>query len=114
MSGFSESIRGLQMGINLSNVDHPPQVFLVTSSVASEGKTTIVISLARMAASGGKKVLIIDCDLRRPIVAKELGISKYDSGLVEVLLGSSKIEDCIKKDLQSSVQMLGRNDFFAT
>ncbi|TFH42471.1 MAG: polysaccharide biosynthesis tyrosine autokinase, partial [Lysobacterales bacterium] len=106
MSAFSEAIRGLQMGINLSNVDHPPEVFLVTSSVASEGKTTVAISLARMAASGGKRVLLIDCDLRRPAVAKELGVSKFDSGLVEVLLGSSKLEDCLKKDPQSSVEFL--------
>lgn len=106
MSAFSEAIRGLQMGINLSNVDHPPQVFLVTSSVASEGKTTVVISLARLAASSGKKVLVIDCDLRRPAVARELGISKYDLGLVEVLLGSAKLEDCLKKDPRSSVQTL--------
>jgi exopolysaccharide transport family protein len=106
MSGFSEAIRGLQMGINLSNVDQPPQVFLVTSSVASEGKTTIVISLARMAAASGKKVLVIDCDLRRPAVAKELGILKYELGLVEVLLGSAKLEDCLKKDPRSSLRTL--------
>jgi capsular exopolysaccharide synthesis family protein len=106
MSAFSESIRGLQMGINLSNVDHPPQVLLVTSSVASEGKSTIAISLARLAAANGKRALIVDADLRRPTIAKQLGLSKHDSGLVEVLSGARRFDECIMKDPQSSVEIL--------
>ena len=106
MSGFSESIRGLQMGINLSNVDSPPKVLLVTSSVASEGKSTIAIAIGRLAALNEKKVLIMDADLRRPTIAKQLGISKHDAGLVEILSGSCQFEECVKKDPRSSADFL--------
>ena len=70
MSSFSEAIRGLQLGLSLSNVDAKPSVIVVCSSVPGEGKTTIAISLARQEARNGKKVLLVDGDFRRPTIAK--------------------------------------------
>jgi Mrp family chromosome partitioning ATPase len=49
---------------------------------------------------------MIDCDLRRPALAKALGISQFDAGLVEVLLGKSRLDDCVLKDSRSSVKLL--------
>ena len=106
MSSFAEAIRGLQMGLLLSNVDKPPKVVLVTSAVPGEGKTTVAVSLARLAARSGKKVIVIDCDLRRPATAKALGINKYDKGLVEVLTGEKSLDQCLEKDPRSSMHIL--------
>ena len=106
MSSFAEAIRGLQMGLLLSNVDKPPKVVLVTSAVPGEGKTTVAVSLARLAARSGKKVIVIDCDLRRPATAKALGINKYERGLVEVLTAEKTLDQCLEKDPRSSMQIL--------
>jgi capsular exopolysaccharide synthesis family protein len=106
MSSFAEAIRGLQMGLLLSNVDKPPKVVLVTSAVPGEGKTTVAVSLARLAARSGKKVIVIDCDLRRPATARALGMNKYERGLVEVLTGEKSLEQCLEKDPRSSMQVL--------
>jgi len=106
MSSFAEAIRGLQMSLFLSNVDKPPKVILLTSAVPGEGKTTVAVSIARLAARNGKKAVVIDCDLRRPATGKALGVTKFDFGMVEVLTGEKSLEQCLQKDPRSSLQVL--------
>jgi len=106
MSSFAEAIRGLQLGLSVSNVDKPPQVVVVTSSVPSEGKTTLVISLARMAARSGLTTIIIDADLRRRSVAKMLHQKKLKSGLLEVLTDKVQLDKCLIKDSRSNAWVL--------
>lgn len=62
---FAEAIRNLRTSVLLSNVDKPPQLLMVTSSVMGEGKSTISITLAQNIASLGKRVLLIEGDIRR-------------------------------------------------
>ncbi len=106
MSSFSEAIRGLQLGISLSNVDRQPKVIVVTSSVPGEGKTTIAISLARMAARSGLKALVMDGDLRRPNVAKTFGVETFSNGLIEAVLGQVPLDQCFGKDPKSDALIL--------
>ena len=106
MSSFAESIRGLQVGLMLSNVDKPPKVILVTSSVPGEGKTTLAVSLARIAARGGTKTIVVDGDLRRPTVAKAFGGEKAKVGLIEVLTGNTPAGTRLGKDPRSDVVIL--------
>ena len=101
-SPFSEAIRTLHTSLLLSHIDEPPRRVLITSSQADEGKTTISISLARMQAMAGRKVLIIDADLRCPSVAKSLGIQE-EPGLVDLLLGEAEYDDVITEDTASGV-----------
>jgi exopolysaccharide transport family protein len=98
MSAFSEAIRGLQLALSLSNVDKPPKVIVVTSSVPGEGKTTIAVSLARLAARSGLKTVIVDADLRRPSVSGVLRIEKPSFGVVEAVTGTAPLDKCIMKD----------------
>jgi succinoglycan biosynthesis transport protein ExoP len=107
MSSFSEAIRGLQLAITLSNVDVKPKVIAVTSSVPGEGKTTLAVSLARLSARSGLKTVIVDGDLRRPMVATTMGFSeKPTAGVVEAVLGTLSLDQCFLKDTRSDALIL--------
>ena len=95
LSRFSEAIRSLRSGVHMTDVDHPPKVIQVTSTVPSEGKTTIALSLASSAASARLRVLFIDADLRHPSATHALGLDK-ETGLVDLLLGEVGIDTAVK------------------
>ena len=105
LSVYGEALRGLRTALLLSNVDSPPRAVLFSSSLASEGKTTTVLSLARSIARSGKRVVVVDADLRRPAVAKGLGISPQ-AGLVEYLAGEVGLDDVLVTDEASGMDVL--------
>lgn len=104
-SGYSEAIRGLYTSLILSDVDHPPKVILVTSSLPGEGKSSISIALARLVARSGRKVVVIDGDLRKPRVHEAFGVP-FRPGLVDYLAGSVSINNVLLKDKQSEAYVL--------
>lgn len=83
-SVYTEALRSLRTSLLLSRGGAPPQVILVTSSVASEGKSMVSINLAGLFAQQGKKVLLVDADLRRPVLRKRLRV-KATKGLSSIL-----------------------------
>ena len=89
-SPLSESIRGLYSGIRWRRSPEPVQVLLVTSSLLSEGKTTISVNLA-LAVAQNYHTCIVDADLRKPGVASALGTSSAHS-LNEVLSGHVSVD----------------------
>jgi succinoglycan biosynthesis transport protein ExoP len=106
MSSFAEAIRGLQLSLALSNVDMQPKVIVVTSSVPGEGKTTLAVSLARLAARSGVKTVIIEGDLRRPTMASVMGIHQPAYGVMEAVMGTASLEECLVKDPKSDAIIL--------
>ena len=95
-SPFAEAINHIRTGILYSDVDDPPQVVLVTSSVQGEGKTTVSSNLALAFAQLGS-TLLIDADLRRPRIKRVTGAnSPY--GLVDYVAGEVKLKDCVNRD----------------
>jgi capsular exopolysaccharide synthesis family protein len=80
-------------------------VILISSSVVGEGKTSVVTSLARFQASVGKKVVVVDCDLRRPTVHKTFD-SQSKPGLVEFLADEASFDDVIQEDPISGAHVL--------
>lgn len=95
-SVFSESVNHIRTGVMYSNVDHPPQVIVITSSVQSEGKTTLASNLALSYAQLGP-TLLIDADLRRPRI-KNLVDTGVTVGLVDLVAGVVDYKDCVKQD----------------
>src|SRR5207247_4920236 len=85
LSRYSEAVRSLRSGIQITDVDHPPKVIQVTSAVPGEGKTTIGLSLAASAATAKLKVLFIDADLRHPTATRVFGLGT-EPGLVGLLV----------------------------
>ncbi|MAI80266.1 MAG: capsular biosynthesis protein [Deltaproteobacteria bacterium] len=91
----SEQFRMLRGRIDALATQQKLQTVAVTSANPGEGKSTASINLAVVTAmSVGRKVLLVDCDLRRPKVHKTLGLAPQ-SGLAEVLLQSSTFEDSV-------------------
>ncbi len=93
---FSESIRTIRTGVVLSGMDDPHKILVVTSSVPGEGKSTVAANLA-MALGQMEKVLLIDADLRRPTLAKNFDFPVGTPGLANLIAGTAKLEECIKR-----------------
>lgn len=81
----AERIRQLRASLRFSDLDNPPQVVAVTSSVPAEGKTSVAVNLAVALGSEGSRVLYVDVDLRRPRGALAFEVSDQP-GLTEVLV----------------------------
>ena len=102
---FSEAIKTIRTGILLSGIDHPKKTLVVTSSVPGEGKSTVAINLA-LAHAQTKRVLLIDADMRRPSIAKVLGLDNTHPGLSMMVLGIEKLEDCVYNIEGSTLDIL--------
>jgi succinoglycan biosynthesis transport protein ExoP len=96
-SATAEAVRNLRTSILLSNVDTPPQVIMMTSSLPGEGKTTNSLALAQNFTGVGKKVLLIEGDLRRLTLTAQLQ-GKPLKGIVSVLTGDATVEEAVFRD----------------
>nr|MDJ0650828.1 polysaccharide biosynthesis tyrosine autokinase [Xenococcaceae cyanobacterium MO_188.B19] len=94
-SPFLESFRSLNTNIRLLGSDSPLNSIVISSSIPSEGKSTISSHLAQASSAMGQRVLLIDADLRRPQVHEWTGL-KNDKGLSNILATGLPIEEAIK------------------
>jgi len=96
-SYVSEQFRTLRGRIDAMSVNRPIRTICLSSANPGEGKSTAAINLAVVTSmSVDHKVLIVDCDMRRPTVSQSLGITP-EKGLVEVLLGRATLDEAIAK-----------------
>ncbi len=122
LSSYAESIRTLKVGIELSNIDRPPQVILITSALPNEGKSAIASNLAQHAAQVGARTLLIDGDLRNPSLTANW-ITESGPGLIDLLGNRVSKEQAIVHDssgvdflqtshvAQNSAEILGSTSF---
>lgn len=103
--GFTEAVRTIRTNIVLSSLDSPSKVILISSAVPDEGKSTVSINLAE-ALGKMEKVLLIGADLRKPSMAKALGLPQSSIGLSNILSGKAKLEDCVHKLPDSEIDVL--------
>lgn len=91
-SPFIESFRALNSQIRLLNRDLPVKSIVVSSSLPSEGKTTVSLQLAQAAAAMGQRVLMVNADLRKPSLKQLSGLH----GLTDIIEGRSQLMDTIQ------------------
>lgn len=90
----AEAIRNLRTSILMSNVDAPPQVIVSCSSVPGEGKTTLAIALAQNLSGLGKRVLLVEADIRRRTF-REYFPQKPGGSLIQVVARTAEISEAV-------------------
>ncbi len=102
---FSEGIRSIRASLYLSDVDKRMRKILFTSAQAGEGKTSVAAGFA-VTLGQMEKVLLIETDLRAPVLKKVFGIDARAPGLVEVLTHEVKLEQALFRHVASGIHVL--------
>lgn len=118
LSGYSEAIRRIRAGIELlarPTIDAMTQnkkrsgiVVMVCSALPNEGKSTMALSLARACVLSGQKTLLIDADLRKPSVHKQIGLEP-SSGLFNFLTGpggAKSLAQILNRDNKTDLDLI--------
>ena len=105
-SALVEAVRNLRTSILFYNIDAPPKVVMFTSSVPREGKSTTAMMVAQTSYQMGKSAIIVDCDLRKPTLAKLAGAEGHKHGLISLLSGKSTLDEAIFNDPETGLDML--------
>ncbi len=104
-SPVSEAYRTFRTNIQFARFDKPPRTLLVTSAGPGEGKSTSVANLAITMAQMGTRTLLVDADLRRPVL-HSIFEQKKDVGLTNVLLGNVSLKDAVHELEVSNLSLL--------
>ncbi|MGC0365725.1 succinoglycan biosynthesis transport protein ExoP [Rhodococcus sp. 27YEA15] len=91
----AEAYRELRTNLRYISVDNPPRVIVVTSPLPAEGKTTTSVNIALVLSESGKKVCLVDGDLRKPRISAYLGIIGT-VGLSSVLSGQATLDEVLQ------------------
>lgn len=86
----------LRTNLQFVDLDAKHQIIIVSSALPDEGKTVTATNLAITLAKTSRRVLVVDCDFRKPRVARILGLEN-SVGLLSVLVGHASLEDCIQQ-----------------
>ena len=106
-SGYVEALNTLKVSLSLTDPDQEPRVVQVTSSIPEEGKTTLALSLARVLATQGESVILVDGDLRRATLERRLGVPSKQAGLTDfVLHQDDDIDQYLVDDPKSTVKLM--------
>lgn len=92
----AECYRNIRTSLEYSSIDRKLRTIVITSSESGEGKSTVASNLAYILSQGGKKIILIDCDLRKPSLHRNFGESN-EKGLSGYLIGKYSLDDAIKE-----------------
>ena len=96
LSPVTEAFRTLRTNLDFASVDKPIKTLVVTSTGPSEGKSTMAVNLAAVIAQGGRKVILLDADLRRPSIHLYLGIPNR-KGLTNLFRDPNELSSVISE-----------------
>jgi polysaccharide biosynthesis transport protein len=104
-SAYAEALRSALTAVTLGSLDRAPKIIMITSSLPGEGKSTFVCSLGGLIARSNpdKRVIVVDCDLRRSSVLTSLEVPATSGTIDEYLAGTKTIEEIIGRDEQSGL-----------
>lgn len=105
MGPLLESYRVLRSNVQFATVDNPASALLVTSSVPGEGKSTTASNLAVAMALDGRRVILVDCDLRLPTLHEKFQV-KAAPGLTNVMLGSASLDEALQETTIPKLRLL--------
>jgi capsular exopolysaccharide synthesis family protein len=95
-SQIAEAFRSIRSNLNFINNSDGSKIIAVTSSISGEGKTFVCLNIAGILAYTGKKVILLDLDMRKPKIHKGFGVSN-DVGMSTILTDMTPLKDCINK-----------------
>ena len=104
--GFKESVRMLRTRVERRQGEDGSKVFLVSSAIAGEGKSTIAANLALSLAAKGTKTILVDMDLRNSSVLKVLGLEETPQGVTDLIEGRCIMKDVLVQDRDSGLLIL--------
>ena len=104
--GFIESVRSIRSRLEQDASKHGYKVFLISSSIAGEGKSTVAANLALALSRKGKSVILVDMDLRSPAIAERLYLSNYQNGTIDVLEKKSSLEESLLPYKNNNLRIL--------
>jgi capsular exopolysaccharide synthesis family protein len=105
-SSVAECCRTIRTNITFMSADRPRKTIVVTSASPREGKTTVAISLAISLAQSGKRILIVDTDLRKPRIHRAFGKS-LNRGVTSILVGEHSAQEAIQETEIPGLSVLG-------
>ena len=101
----AEAFRTLHSSLRLKDESKNAKVFLTTSTVPGEGKSFLTTNLAMTFAAHGEKVVIIDCDLRKPNIHKSLGLENL-KGTIDVVSSRLSLDDVVVRNLLPNLDVI--------
>ncbi|MBQ7332208.1 MAG: polysaccharide biosynthesis tyrosine autokinase [Opitutales bacterium] len=108
--GATEAFRAVYSALKIGEQSRLAKVFLVTSTMPSEGKTFVSTNLAQTYAAHGDRVLVLDADLRLPNVGNSLGLTKDERGLTRYMEGTMTLDEAIIRDVRPDFDVLQVGD----
>ncbi len=104
-SMYAETCRKVKVAIDVTRMTRPVRTVAIVSSSPGEGKTSTACNVGLAIARGGSRVLVIDCDLRKPKLTKTL-LPDAQAGIVEVLLGQRDLQSVLWRESVSGCYFL--------
>ena len=109
-SMLAESMRGLRTNMQFISNDSSKKVISITSTIPSEGKTFVAVNLAGIIAYSGKKVIVLDLDMRKPKIHKAFSepdnVFANNKGMSNILSGMEDYKDCINVSSLSTLHFI--------
>jgi capsular exopolysaccharide synthesis family protein len=101
----AEAFLTLHSSLRLKDESKNAKCILITSTIPGEGKSFTTTNLALTFAAHGEKVVIVDCDLRKPNIHKSFRVENL-SGVIDICAGTAKIEDVVVRNVQPNVDVI--------